>query len=242
MAKKKAVVGPDLTPDWLEKRTKVMGEIDAQLIRGLREPGKGLTLDDLQLVVEHRSIRMDVSSLFFSHHSFYPKFFGLNPDLSTVRIPLQRPDFTRLLIIAQGLTPNRVYEACQKHFPCWRYTGDLDSALDWDQEERDPRTATYAIWVKNTPEADDNLKNLSAIQIKARGLTTETLTERLLHELMYWSETGQHLDSNTITLCSGSRHQDGSVPRVRWRWDKFGVDWYGPRNADGGLRARAVVS
>ncbi|MBI4118900.1 MAG: hypothetical protein HY452_01395 [Parcubacteria group bacterium] len=55
VARKKAVVGPDLTPDWLEKRRNVMGEIDAQLIWGLCEPGKGLTLDQLQIVIEHRN-------------------------------------------------------------------------------------------------------------------------------------------------------------------------------------------
>ena len=52
---KKVVVGPDLTPDWLRKRRRIMGEIDDQLIRGLEELGKGLTLDQLQLAVEHRN-------------------------------------------------------------------------------------------------------------------------------------------------------------------------------------------
>ena len=54
MMSKKLVVSPDLTPDWLEKRRRIVGELDTQLIRGLREPGKGLTLDQLQSVVEHR--------------------------------------------------------------------------------------------------------------------------------------------------------------------------------------------
>lgn len=52
---KKMVVGPDQMPDWLEKRRSIMGELDKQLIRGLREPGKGLTLEQLQVVVEHRN-------------------------------------------------------------------------------------------------------------------------------------------------------------------------------------------
>lgn len=49
------VVGPVSMPDWLEKRKRVFGELDRQLIVGIREPGKGLSLDDLQLVVEHRN-------------------------------------------------------------------------------------------------------------------------------------------------------------------------------------------
>ena len=52
---KKLVVSPDQMPDWLEKRRSIMSEIDGQLIRGFREPGKGLTLEQLQSVVEHRN-------------------------------------------------------------------------------------------------------------------------------------------------------------------------------------------
>lgn len=49
------VVGPVSMPDWLEKRRKVFGELDRQLVVGLREPGKGLSLDDLQSITEHRN-------------------------------------------------------------------------------------------------------------------------------------------------------------------------------------------
>lgn len=49
------VVGPGLTPDWLKKRKGVMGAIEDQLTLGVELPGKGLTLDQLQAVVEHRN-------------------------------------------------------------------------------------------------------------------------------------------------------------------------------------------
>ncbi|MBI4119128.1 MAG: hypothetical protein HY452_02600 [Parcubacteria group bacterium] len=139
------------------------------------------------------------------------------------------------------MTPNHAYEACQKHFPCWKYTSDLDSALDWDKEERNPKDAPYAILVKDTQAADDNLKNLSAIQIKEKGITTETLTERLLHELMYWSETKKHLDPNTITLCSGSRSRGGHVPHVSWGGDDMRVRWCSHDDSSSRLRSREVV-
>ena len=51
----KLVVGPDQMPGWLEKRRKIMGELEGQLIRGLRKPEKGFTLEQLQMVVEHRN-------------------------------------------------------------------------------------------------------------------------------------------------------------------------------------------
>lgn len=51
----KLVVSSDLTPDWFAKYNGIIGEINKQLIRGLKEPGKGLALDHLQAVVEHRN-------------------------------------------------------------------------------------------------------------------------------------------------------------------------------------------
>lgn len=49
------VVGPGLTPDWLEKRNNVFRAIDDQVVQGLRRPGTGWNLDELQeRIVEHR--------------------------------------------------------------------------------------------------------------------------------------------------------------------------------------------
>ncbi len=56
--REKIVVSPDLTPDWrswLDKKRNIFDELDRQLIRGLETPGSGLTLDQLQLAVEHRN-------------------------------------------------------------------------------------------------------------------------------------------------------------------------------------------
>lgn len=48
------VVSSDLTLDWLEKRRNLFKEIESQLIKGLKAPGNGLSLDHLQALVEHR--------------------------------------------------------------------------------------------------------------------------------------------------------------------------------------------
>ena len=50
---KNNVVGQDLKPDWMVKFGSIMAEIWNQLIRGLKEPGKGLYLSHLQSLVEH---------------------------------------------------------------------------------------------------------------------------------------------------------------------------------------------
>ena len=196
---------------------------------------------DIQVVGEFVP---DLVSLLTSQQLFYRCFFGLELDFSSVRIPEGRSGFTRLLVIAQGLTPNRVYEVCQQNFPCWRYTDDLDVAINWDKEERNPKDGPYAIWVRDTVEADEELKNLSANQIQERGLTTETLTERLSHELVHWHETKEHLDIHTITNCTGSRYQGGDVPSVDWHRHNGEVSISDCLldTSSGGLRSREVVS
>jgi hypothetical protein len=173
--------------------------------------------------------------------NFYQKFFGLELNFSGVRIPEKRAGFDRLIIVAQGLTLNQAFDACRQNFKCWRYTEDLDTATK-GPNEREP-TQHYAIWVRDRTEADEELKNLSANQIKIQDIATETLLERLIHELKYWDETaGEHLDIKSITLCAGSRNSDGYVPSAFWYGDGLRVGWYDPVHSNDDLRARQVVS
>ena len=177
---------------------------------------------------------------------FYQKYFGLTLDLSGVKIPERTPaqvqEFTRLIIVASGLGQNQVYDACHRAFKvkCWRYADDLDTAIPTN--ERDPKTGTYAIWVRDTVEADEVHKNKSANMVAEAKMKTETSLERNLHELKYFVETGKHLDIVNVTLCSGSRSSYGNVPGAHWDDDKFKVlcSFPGPQHAY--LRPREVVS
>jgi hypothetical protein len=174
--------------------------------------------------------------------NFYEKVFGLSCDFSGVKIPErtdeQKKEFTRLLIVVGTLSNNQVYDACAKHFKCWRYADNLDSAVPKNDRGND----TYAVWVRDVIEADEILKNKSAKDIKREGLKTETLKERMIHELKYFLETGKHLDIQNVTLCSGSRYSDGGVPGALWYDDKFRVHWYSAGYQDENLRAREVIS
>ncbi len=171
---------------------------------------------------------------------FYKNLFGFNLDLSQVKIPKRQPGFDRLLVIAQGLTPDKVFEICQKRFKCWRYTEDLDKATE-GRNDREP-TQTYTIWVRDRVEADEELKNLSAEELQKQKIPGITLLERLIYELKFWDETAKHLDIQNLTLCSGSRNPGGGVLNVDWSSDRLRVDWYAPQDADPSFRARAVVS
>lgn len=41
--------------EWLRKKKRIFRELEEQLIRGLENPGTGMSLDELQAVVEHRA-------------------------------------------------------------------------------------------------------------------------------------------------------------------------------------------
>lgn len=171
---------------------------------------------------------------------FYQKYFGQTPDFTDLRIPPKQEGFNRLIVVARGLTANQIYEACEKHFTCWRYTTDLNGI----ENERTNVDGPYAIWVRDRREADEENKNLSANDIRAKRMETETLPERLLHELLYFEETGDHLDHENYTLCAGSRYPDGHVPNVYWhpKYRKMYVYLYYPDIRYDELRARSVVS
>ena len=102
----------------------------------------------------------------------------------------------------------------------------------------------YAVQVRDCEEADPELKNVSANDLREKEIATETVLERELHELDYFLETKKHLDRKNVTLCAGSRDVHGSVPDADWCGDKFQVsaNWYDPSASHDDLRARAVVS
>lgn len=193
-------------------------------------------------VVSIFSVVLDVSAILADWQSFYKNCFSWELDFSSVRIPERRTGFDRLIVVAKGLTPNLVYEVCDKQFSCWRYYDDLNSAII--HNDREP-TEHYAVWVRDRVEADEEFKNFSAKQLQKKSIKGITLLERMVFGLKYWIETNKHLDIDNITLCAGSRYQDGSVPYVFWYGRHGGgvlVGYYDPDSSSDDLRTREVVS
>lgn len=265
MTKQSMVVGPGLTPDWLKKRRGIMGAIEDQLILGLERPGAGLTLDQLQVVVEHRNpfetvvplkpeviqaVR-SVEELLADWVTFYREVFGEEVDFSGLKVPERRQGFDRLIVVARGMSPERVFQKCHEHFRCWKYTNQSLDEIVFDvggveQKYRRSDHETHAVWVHDRVEADQELKNRSANNLAAAAIPGITLEARELYELKYFKETGEgkHLDIRSVTLCTGSRDVNGSVPRVHWCGydDKVYVSWYSPSSAGDDLRSREAVS
>ena len=172
---------------------------------------------------------------------FYKDKLGKDVDFLNVRIPKKKVYFDQLIIVANDVTPNQIFDACRSQFKCYSLYSDLNKAIT--HNDRSAEAGSYAVWVRNLIESDERLKNFSADDLKKADIAGITLPERLLLELFYFRETSSHLDIENWTLCSGSRYSDGNVPYVYWdpNYRRFRVDWAHPGLEYGRLRSREVV-
>lgn len=180
----------------------------------------------------------NVTDLATEWEDFY-RDIGIDCDLSQVVIPDDPGGFSRVLIVVAEVTPQWIYDKSNALFPCWKWTdGNLDEIII---SERIAKDRPYAIRVHDRVEADEELKNHSAYDIKDQ-MVYETFEERMVHELKFFKEKGEHLDRLNITLCAGSCYSFGYVPRVRWYEGKLLVSRYRFDDRDDLVRPRVVVS
>ncbi len=182
-----------------------------------------------------------IEELVQNWRAFYRDRFEIEANLTNLRIPAHQAGFDRLIIVAPGMDPERLYHKCRELFLGWKSS---DKGLDEIvRSERTGQKGAYTVWFKDSLEADTDLKDLSAEDLKAGGIPVITLEERLLFELKYFLETGAHPDPETFTLCAGSRYTDGYVPTVRYRVTcvGMGVHWHDPRARFSGMRARRAI-
>lgn len=132
---------------------------------------------------------------------------------------------------------SELLQQCKDKFPVWSWY----SNEELDTQFPAPKKVTTRYFKKEI-EADENLKNMSANDLKEKGVKGITLRERIIIELEYFNETGKHLDIDNWTLCSGSRNSDGGVPRAYWHDGELLVDYYSPGFRLPGLRSREAVS
>lgn len=178
----------------------------------------------------------------------YEKYFGKTPDFSNLVVPAKPENVgpMRLIVVAREIVDwtgghplQGTMNALKRIFATWQYIDDLDVAIP--QSDRDPRTGSYALWVRDVREADAENANLSANDLARRGgQGSITVLERMLLEADYFEERGEHMDQENWTLCAGSRNRDGGVPYGSWSDPQFRVDWYNASNRNPNLRSRSV--
>lgn len=176
----------------------------------------------------------------------YATKFGLDADFSGVWVPEEPTEGVwRLLFILQGLTLHHMLQIYRRiitaYHPPWRLAEDLGKVISYNARTS---AASYAVWVRNDPETDEEFQNLSVQQADPDRLIGETALERAVHGVIHFIETKEHLDSKGITMCSGSRSADGLVPGVYWDYRNLRVVMrlYGPDSLERGGGVRRVIS
>ncbi len=137
------------------------------------------------------------------------------------------------------LKTSEIIKKMKDKFPVWCYLDDMQL----DKEFPAPKEATVRNFLK-VQEPDEETLGLSVNQVSTKYPDKQgiTLRERLLLELSYFNETGEHLDIKGITFCSGSRDSDGRVPYVRFGGSKVIVGWYYLDYSDAEYGVRSAVS
>jgi len=218
-----------------------MSEWSGMLMDLLRQIGDGSkTRQMFQAFLENRN-PFAITNIREEWQEFYRKYFRITVDFSDVIIPEDPGGFPRVIFIPEGLTFATVIKALREKFKVSLYTEDLDK--DVTENIRIP-DKSYAIRVHGRQEADEEWKDTSASQLKEQNVNCVTLMERLVDELKWFDETGEHMDIDNWTLCAGSRYSGGRVPGVGWRSGSRGlrVGWCALGRAGGDLRARQAVS
>lgn len=184
-----------------------------------------------------RSIHeQDVSKILLDWEKFYRKYFDLVCNFSNLVIP-ERPTQGkwRLIVVAEGMTPQKLFNKCLGQFDAHSCIGDDLNNIS------DKVSKNYSFWVRAIQEVDENLRNLSADDLKQKSIIGITFIGRLLFELKYFDETEMHLDIEHFTLCTASRCLNGLIPSVHWHGDKIRVLWYSPSDRHDLLGSRSVV-
>lgn len=128
---------------------------------------------------------------------------------------------------------------CKAKFTVWSYYNDERLDADFPAPNEVTKRAFQA-----SQEPDSATLGLSVNKAESLGFKDGiTLRERILLELAYFQETGNHLDVKGWTLCSGSRHSGGSVPGADWDDGKFRISWYNLDSSysDGGIRSAVTL-
>jgi hypothetical protein len=202
------------------------------------------TTRELELFVQRKNPFVSDVDILADWTKFYRDYLDLRVDLSGIKIPTYKSGLNRMIVVARELVALGkpyafIIEAMKKRFSVWTYFDDLDKMIVIN--DRWPDKISYAVSFRDRVEADEELKNFSANDLAKENISGVTCLERLLYELKYFAETGNHLDIKNITLCSGSRCSDGRVPLVHFGDGKVDVFRYAPSDSDGYLRSRLAA-
>ena len=187
------------------------------------------------------SIMDEFSEVREKWQNFYKFHFNWDVDFSQIIIPVKPKEGNwRLLFIPKGMTLNLAFKICEKLFVSSKYYDDLDKAIS--KNIRDT-SSHYTIWVPDEVEPEQKFLGKSTRESDPDMKIGVTLLERIIFEIIYFTETGKHLDVKGLTFCSGSRDSVGDVPVAGLGGDgSFEVGYDDLDYSDSGCGIRSAVS
>lgn len=154
--------------------------------------------------------------------NFYLEHFGLTVQFDTVVIP-PRPIFDcGLKIFPQELTKSIAIEKCNELFKTRIVYSNLGK--DIPRNARTAQHGHYAAWIEDSVNPCSFLGQPVMVVDPHKKIGT-TFLEQTLMEIEHFIRTGNHLNCDGMTLCSGSRFADGGVPGVRFNHEGFSLCW-----------------
>ncbi len=207
-----------------------------------------LTLDELSRCNERQNPFENAAQAYSSQIEKLLKYFRdrwrlscSDEEFGGIFVPRPQGYCKTILIVHADLTgPEDIFGkwTTEQKFSVCKYTDKLlNDVVPNDRR----RLGHYALLHSGRQVADEELKEKSWETNVRDRRETMRLTEALLFEDMFFTETQEHIDPETATLTS-SRYSDGGVASVCWyRGNReVSVHWYRPQYAYPGLRARAV--
>lgn len=167
----------------------------------------------------------------------YRHKFGMELDTATIKLPERQKKMARYLVNAAPLA--KIVEVCESLFGMWFW--DKPKVLG-ATSVRICKDGPYAVLVRDVQEVDEQNRDRRTDSFDQKDCIT--LEERLLFEIVYFLETGRHLDEHSWTLCGGSRYSGGRVPGVGWDFGgrSVSVGWCDAGSHTPDLAVRSAVT
>ena len=175
--------------------------------------------------------------------SFYRKE-GIEINIDSFEIPKKSEGHWRLIVVAPGMTYERVIKVMRKKFKV-SFHCNFDPVIDLNREQRRAIDEPYAVWVKGCTEADSNLKNKAACDLLGVNMSLITFLERCLLEIIFFSfiSVGNHLDIQNKTLCAGSHYlNEAAIPDFGFEGGQVCISWTGAAYNGDKVRCRQVFA
>ncbi len=169
----------------------------------------------------------------------YRKYFDLHTPFEGLEIPTQPQGYQRLLVMGKAMN-HRIYASAAKKIHAVNFPiTNMDTHF---QQDRFPSKA-YAIWIKDSVEADDNYEK-SAEDLWKLEVPFMGSLEMLVADFMHVIENGSHMNLETKTICAGAKSKEVAVcvPVISWSASVVNVTSEVSTHTSPKVRGRMVVT